>query len=102
MPEPLKKYGTKGYLYVSKPFIFGQVFWVNDILISIPDADRVAFERTIHDKRLVVVLGNNSQNTNRLCPIITIAPLSHRKDLKRKFDVILCPDKDRVKEESIN
>jgi mRNA interferase MazF len=36
-----------------------------------------------------------------MCPIVTVAPLSHRTDLKRKFDVLLYVGKDNVKKDCI-
>lgn len=81
----------------SRSFRFGDLFIVDDSLVSIPQSDRIPGCRTIHPERWVVVVSNNSENHHPLCPVVTVIPLSHRTDLKRLYDVELFCDKDNVK-----
>lgn len=83
-----------------RKFNFGEIWTIRDCLISIPDADRID-KRREHFSRTVVVVDNNSQNFNRLSPVITIAPLSHRIDCMREFDIPLSKEKDGVKEDCL-
>lgn len=74
-------------------FEIGQIYYIKDALINIPNIDRLEDNsRKIHPGRMVVVVHNHEQNYNKFCPIIEIAPLSHRIDLKRPFDLILNRD----------
>lgn len=55
----------------------------------------------MHQERWVVVISNNNQNYNPVCPIVTVAPLSSRTDLKKKFDLELYNSRDNVKLDSL-
>lgn len=85
----------------NREFKIGEVYFLNDQFISIPDEDRTSKERNVHDRRPVVVTHSNSENCNHLCPVITVAPLSHRIDLKRTFDLRVCKGKDGLLMDSL-
>ena len=84
----------------TRDFEFGQVWTIPDELVSIPDADRVD-DRVLHTARLVVIVSNNSGNTNPLNPILSVAPLSHRVDCKRAGDIELYAERDYLRYDSI-
>lgn len=81
-------------------FEFGEVWTISDELISIPDADRTN-ERALHAYRSVLVVSNNSGNTNPLNPVVTIVPFSHRTDCMRMGDVELYAVRDNLKFDSL-
>lgn len=97
MPNVVQQYNDRSQLIDDREFELGQIWTIKDELISIPQADRIDGARILHDKRSVVVVQNNEQNYNKMCPIITVAPLSSRIDLRRKYDILLTPEKDNVK-----
>ncbi|WP_434510414.1 type II toxin-antitoxin system PemK/MazF family toxin [Desulfitobacterium sp. AusDCA] len=84
----------------TREFEFGQVWTVNDELVSIPDADRID-ERILHNARIVLIVSNNSGNTDPLNPIVTVAPLSHRVDCIKFTDIELYAQRDNLKYDSI-
>lgn len=79
----------------SREFDFGSVWLVDDREVSIPREDKLG-GRNFHKERWVVVISNNSENYHPLCPTVTIAPLSHRVDLKRPNDLQLSSSEDNV------
>lgn len=83
-----------------RKFNFGEIWTIRDCLISIPDADRIN-ERVEHYSRAVVIVDNNSQNYNKFSHVITVAPLSHRVDCIREFDIPLTEEKDGVKQKCL-
>ena len=95
------KYSSKSDLIDNREFELGQIWLINDEFLAIPQADRIENSRQAHEKRAVVIVQNNDQNYNKMCPIITVAPLSHRVDLKRKYDVELSAAKDNVLQDSV-
>ncbi|EFV72847.1 hypothetical protein HMPREF1012_01565 [Bacillus sp. BT1B_CT2] len=84
-----------------RDFNFGSVWKVADSDVSIPQADKRKNVRKVHQERWVVVISNNNQNYNPVCPIVTVAPLSSRTDLKKKFDLELYNSRDNVKLDSL-
>ena len=94
-----KKY-TNEKLIDDRIFSIGDIWLIRDKFIAIPTADRVGF-RDIHPSRCVIVIDNNSQNNNKMFPIITVAPLSHRVDCTRIFDIPVFPKEDQVRVDSI-
>ena len=87
---------SKSELRDEREFNFGSVWKVDDRDIGIPQADKLN-SRTLHNERWVVVISNNTENHHPLCPIVTVAPLSHRVDLQRPFDLLLSKTNDNVK-----
>lgn len=83
-----------------REFIFGQIWKIRDILVGIPDADRVG-DRKEHFARCVVVVDNNDKNSSEDFPIITVCPLSHRIDCIRDFDVELKKENDGVNQDCL-
>lgn len=94
---PSSSYGSRRDLKDTREFHFGSVWKVDDRDVSIPQSDKISGARNVHDERWVVVISNNKENYHPLCPIVTIAPLSHRVDLKRDFDLELFKNTDNVK-----
>ena len=80
-----------------REFHFGDIYKINDKLISLPRSDRIEGGRNYHPERWIVVISNNEENYHPLCPVVTVAPLSHRTDLKRPFDLELFKERDDVK-----
>ncbi|MDI6706672.1 MAG: type II toxin-antitoxin system PemK/MazF family toxin [Bacillota bacterium] len=89
MHDEMKLYKNSSELIDERCFQIGEIYFIKDELVSIPDADRVENGRDIHEGRRVVIIHNHEQNNNKLCPIVTIAPFSHRIDLKRPHDLIV-------------
>ncbi|MET3699364.1 PemK-like, MazF-like toxin of type II toxin-antitoxin system [Bacillus oleivorans] len=73
-----------------RKFEFGSVWKIDDRDVTIPQVDKLG-KRKEHEERWVVVISNNRENYHQLCPIVTVAPLSHRTDLKKPFDLGLHP-----------
>lgn len=71
----------------TRQFEIGEVYYIKDVLLSIPDADRTTVGRKIHDGRMVAIIHNNYLNYDPTWPLIHIAPLSHRVDLMRETDI---------------
>lgn len=91
-----QSYSSRKDLRDEREFHFGSIWKVDDQDVAIPQIDKLG-DRTIHQERWVVVISNNSENYHPLCPIVTVAPLSHRTDLKRPFDLELFQSRDNVK-----
>lgn len=96
MASGLTQYASITELADDRPFEFGQIYLIADELVTIPDADRVINGREKRKVRPVVIVSNNDQNCNPVCPIVTIAPLSKRVDLFRPNDVELFAERDGV------
>ena len=90
------KYQSREELIDEREFNFGSVWKVDDRDVGIPQIDKLD-SRNFHAERWVVVISNNSENFHPLCPVVTVAPLSHRTDLKRPFDLELFSSHDSVK-----
>jgi mRNA-degrading endonuclease toxin of MazEF toxin-antitoxin module len=88
-------YTSRKDLIDDRKFEFGSVWKIDDRNVTIPQIDKLG-SRYIHPERWVVVISNNQENYHPLCPIVTVAPLSHRTDLKRPFDLELSSKKDNV------
>jgi mRNA-degrading endonuclease toxin of MazEF toxin-antitoxin module len=97
---PSHNYSSRKELKDVREFEFGSVWKIDDRDISIPQADKLG-GRLIHQERWVVVISNNNENFHPLCPVVTVAPLSHRTDLKRSFDLELFKDEDKVSVHSL-
>lgn len=82
-------------IFVNREVEFGEVYLVNDHLISIPDADRVQGERIFHKKRRVVIVQNDRTNYTTF-PTVLIAPLTSRTDTKRRHDIELFPEEEEA------
>lgn len=90
------EYQSTSELRDEREFNFGSVWKVDDKEVGIPQIDKLN-SRNFHEQRWVVVISNNRENYHPLCPIVTVAPLSRRTDLKKPFDLILSKDYDNVK-----
>ncbi len=86
--------------YDGRSFQFGTIWTIADELLSIPDADRDG-SRILHEARAVLIVANNQSNSDLLTPVITVAQLSHRTDVRRRGDVLLLRDRDGVRVDSI-
>lgn len=95
------KYNSKKELRDSREFNFGSIWKVDDRGVDIPQIDRTKKTRSYHPERWVIVISNNNENFHPLCPIVTVAPLSSRTDLKRPFDLELSQSKDNLKYDSV-
>ncbi|EGW39369.1 hypothetical protein DOT_2654 [Desulfosporosinus sp. OT] len=84
----------------TRAFGFGEVWTIKDELVSIPDADRID-DRVIHAYRSILIVSNDSGNTNPLTMTVNTAPLSHRVDLKRLGDIELRASKDNLRYDSM-
>lgn len=93
---PNVKYQTRKELRDKREFNFGSVWKIDDRDVDIPQIDKLD-SRTFHNDRWVVVISNNTENFHPLCPVVTVAPLSHRTDLKRPFDLDLFRSRDNTK-----
>ncbi|OPX89437.1 MAG: PemK-like protein [Pelotomaculum sp. PtaB.Bin104] len=100
MSPQLTKYAKRRELYDRREFRFGQIYIIDDELINLPASDRIG-KRVTHHDRWVVVVSNNDENIQMLAPTVTVAPLSHRTDLKREFDLEIFKDSDCVKDDSL-
>ncbi|WP_059105278.1 type II toxin-antitoxin system PemK/MazF family toxin [Shouchella shacheensis] len=89
------RYADRRALFDRREFSFGSVWVIKDAEVSIPQADKIG-KRWQHDERWVVVISNNIENYHPLCPIVTIAPLSPRTDLKKRYDLELHSSHDNV------
>lgn len=78
-----------------RKFNFGDVWIVKDKHITMPQSDHIG-KRKYHHKRAVVVISNNNENYHPLCPIVTVAPLSHQVELMKDFDLKLLKEEDNV------
>lgn len=88
-------------LYCITEFEVGEIWSIKDELISIPYADRSTAPREFHEWRTVVIAHNNILNSDPTWPIVMVAPLSHRTDLMRDYDLEVLPGRDGVREHSI-
>lgn len=91
-------------LFDIREFEVGEVYYIKDELVSIPDADRTTMRRRAHEGRRVVIAHNNYLNADPTWPLIHIAPLSHRVDLLKETDIEVTDDPkdgDGVSENSI-
>lgn len=96
MAPSLVQYSSISDLADGRVFEFGQIYLISDELLTIPDADRVTSGRDLKPIRPVIIVSNNSQNYNPVCPIVTVAPLSSRVDLYRPNDLELFAGQDGV------
>lgn len=94
MPNP--NYESRKDLFDQREFQFGSVWKIDDRDVAIPQMDKLG-QRNLHKDRWVVVISNNNENYHPLCPVVTVAPLSHRVDLKRHYDLELNPVADNVR-----
>lgn len=80
----------------------GEIYLVPDKLITLPE-ERIPSRpsRTIHEQRPVLVLQTNADNAELLYPIVLVAPLSHRVDLKGEQDYRLKADQGGLTQNSI-
>lgn len=95
-----RTYLNKREFFDDREFTFGQVWKVKDLEVVIPQEDHLG-TRTIHLERWVVVISNNPENYHPLCPIVTVAPLSSRTDLKKLHDLQLNKAEDNVEKDCL-
>lgn len=100
MSSQLSKYISREQLIDRREFRFGEIYLLDDELINLPKTDRLGIRR-LHDDRWVVVISNNDENMHPLAPTVTVAPLSHRVDLKREFDLEVFAESDSVEQDSL-
>jgi mRNA-degrading endonuclease toxin of MazEF toxin-antitoxin module len=69
---------------------FGEVYLVNDYLVSMPETDRTD-RRTYHNNgRIILIIQNDETNYDPVeYPFIIIAPLTSKTKTKRAFDIEL-------------
>lgn len=101
MSSELSAYKSRKDIIDEREFHIGEIYKINDQLISLPAIDRLEKDRLIHEERWVVVVHSYEENINPLCPVVTVAPLSHRIDLKRPYDLPVFKDQDDVKTDSL-
>ncbi|WP_338826257.1 hypothetical protein MTBGP_09500 [Moorella thermoacetica] len=101
MSPEIDQYKSRRELIDNREFQIGEIYLINDGHISIPQADRLKGGRKYHHLRPVVIIHNNEENINPLCPTVMIAPLSSRTDLKRPFDLPIFKDTDGVEEDCL-
>lgn len=89
------RFANKRALFDDRKFNFGEVWLVDDNLINMPHVDHIGARRS-HQDRWVVVISNNVENVHPLCPIVTVAPLSHRVELMKEHDLLLESSEDNV------
>ncbi|MNC32802.1 hypothetical protein D3C81_358460 [compost metagenome] len=94
------RFVDKRALFDDRKFNFGDVWIVTDEFVTMPQADHTG-TRKRHNERWVVVTSNNEENFHPLCPIITVAPLSHQIQLLKKFDLMLKKENDSVNVDSL-
>lgn len=87
------KYKTFEDVEDDREFQFGQIWKVRDKFVSLLPVDRVDVKRTVHPCRLIVITQNCDENSNKLFPIIKVAPLASETKYLQKYDVLL--EKDR-------
>lgn len=94
-PEKVELIPFSAAILINREIEFGEVYLVDDRLISIPDADRVRSGRTYHETRRVVIIQNNELNYTTF-PLVQIAPLAHfTGHNKRRFDILLEPNEEQ-------
>lgn len=79
-----------------------EIYWVPDELIHLPE-ERIPSRpsRTMHEQRPVLILQPDVDNAEPLYPIVIVAPLSRRVDLKGKQDYKLKAGQGGLKQDSI-
>lgn len=97
MSAELNQYTSRKQLIDKRDFRFGDIYIISDHLINLPISDRMEGGRNHHEERWVVIISNNVENNHPFAPTVTIAPLSHRFELKRPFDLELFKRNDNVK-----
>lgn len=95
MPDQQVSAYPRHAIFIRREVEFGEVYFVKDNLISIPDADRVVEGRTRHDSRRVLIAQNDETNYTNY-PVVLVAPLTTRTDTKRRFDIELRPPDEPV------
>ncbi|MGG1618252.1 type II toxin-antitoxin system PemK/MazF family toxin [Paenibacillus sp. NRS-1781] len=89
------RYANRRALFDDRKFNFGDIWLIDDEFVNTPPSDQIG-KRKKHVDRWVAIVSNNDENFHPLCPIVTVAPLSHRVDLMQKNDLELFSDKDSV------
>ena len=82
-----------------REFTFGEIWILKDELIRLLPSDRVVDKRNLHTARAVLVVQNCLENNDEESLVIRIAPMSTQIRFEQKFDVLLHPDNDEVKDE---
>ena len=67
----------------------GEVYLIKDEVLSLPETRLPGLERELHERRPVLVVQGDEDNTNVFCRTVLVAPLSTRTDLKGKQDIEL-------------
>jgi len=93
-------YENHSEILTDKVFEVGEIYFIKDGLLAMPESDRKA-QRKIHKGRPVVVVQNNSGNSNPINPIITVAPISSVTKYKKPNDIPLTPKEDNVNKDSL-
>lgn len=95
----VKTYSRRDDLKDSREFAYGEIWKLRDELIRLLPSDRVLGSRNIYPSRTVVIVQNCLENNDEESLIIEVAPLTTTIKYLQKFDVLLLPDKDGVKQE---
>lgn len=66
MPDQQVSAYPRHAIFIRREVEFGEVYFVKDNLISIPDADRVVEGRTRHDSRRVLIVQNDDRGRSWL------------------------------------
>lgn len=97
-----KRYRDRSQLVDTRIFRFGEIWLVEDSLISIPDGDYTEHPgRNLHSIRPVMIVQNNQNNVDPFSHTISIAPLSSKVEYKQRFDVLLTSARDGVEKDSL-
>lgn len=100
MSQKSKQLLDREILIDRRKFPFGSIWVIKDNLIVFPAEDRIGV-RKLHNERWVVVVSNSPTNHSPHCPVVTVAPLTSRVDIQRKFDLRLYKGRDNVKMDSL-
>ena len=76
----------------------GDIYWVDDDLISFPE-ERRSGRTTPHPRRPVVVLSGIYPNSLPSYPFVLVAPLASERDPRRRWDPKCQPGQDNIRSE---
>lgn len=78
-------------LFTNDDFEFGEIYYIKDELITMPETDRRAI-RELKPGRMVVIVHDTSDNSDEECPFLTVAPISTKTELKLPNDILIEPN----------
>ncbi|MGI6633282.1 MAG: type II toxin-antitoxin system PemK/MazF family toxin [Bacillota bacterium] len=83
-------------LWATRDYKQGEIYLVADEKVIMPDG-----QREYHKSRPVVILSEHPLNRTPLYPLILVAPLSTRVDVKQSCDLLLKADVDGVERDCL-